>query len=87
MPHNDSQKTPSSHWLERPGSVNKLIRGLAVFCAALLVADFFYEKLTHYAWEQAPAFYAVFGFVSCVFLVIAAKGLRRLLMRDEDYYD
>ncbi len=32
-------------------------------------------------------FDAIYGFVACVGLVIAAKGLRVLLMRDEDYYD
>ena len=64
-----------------------MIRGLAVICALLLIADAFYEKVTHYAWEQAPGFYALFGFLSCVGLVLVAKGLRRFLMRDEDYYD
>jgi len=83
---NESDPDPQ-HWLDRPGSVNTLIRGLAVICVVLVVADAFYEKVTHYGWEQAPGFYAVFGFVSCVALVVAAKGLRRLLMRDEDYYD
>ena len=77
----------SRHWLDRPGSVNTLIRGLVVICAVSLLADAFYEKVTHYAWEKAPGFYALFGFVSCVALVIIAKGLRRFLMRGEDYYD
>ena len=30
---------------------------------------------------------AIFGFVVCVALVLAAKWLRTLLMRPEDYYD
>ena len=33
------------------------------------------------------AFYGWYGFISCFFLVIAARGLRKLVMRDEDYYD
>ena len=32
-------------------------------------------------------FYAVYGFVACVALVLAAKVLRRVVMRPEDYYD
>lgn len=75
------------HWLERPGSVNKVIYALAVICIVVVVADFFYEKTTHHSWETTPGFYALFGFFSCVFLVIVAKGLRRILKRDEDYYD
>lgn len=76
-----------THWLERPGSVDKIIRFLGLICAAVVVADFFYEKHGHYSWEKFPGFYAFFGFVSCVALVLAARQLRRILMRDEDYYD
>ena len=83
---NDIDPEPR-RWLDRPGSVNKLIRALAVVCVVIFVADFFYQKQTHYSWEEAPGFYALFGFVSCVLLVIVAKWLRRILMRDEDYYD
>ena len=32
-------------------------------------------------------FYAIFGFVACVGLVLAAKELRKFLKRDEDFYD
>ena len=74
-------------WFERPGSIRKLIYALAAICLAALVADFFYDRKAHYSWESAPGFYALFGFFSSVILVIAAKGLQRLLKRDEDYYD
>ena len=33
-----------------------------------------------------PASYAIYGFVSCVLLVLVGRVLRRLVMRDEDYY-
>ena len=78
---------PSSYWLERPGSVGKVIRALVGICIAVVAADFFYEKHGHYSWENFPGFYALFGFVSCVALVLAATQLRRILKRDEDYYD
>ena len=32
-------------------------------------------------------FYAGYGFVACVLLVLIAKEMRKLLMRREDYYD
>jgi hypothetical protein len=32
-------------------------------------------------------FYGLYGFVACVALVLAAKLLRRAVMRPEDYYD
>jgi hypothetical protein len=37
--------------------------------------------------EMFPTFYGLYGFVSCVLLVVAAKELRKVLMRSEDYYD
>ena len=38
-------------------------------------------------WEGWPGFYPMYGFVACVALVLVAKQLRKILMRDEDYYD
>ena len=52
-----------------------------------VIADFFYHKHTHYGFQGIYGFDAFYGFVSCVLLVLAAKQLRKLLMRDEDYYD
>ena len=34
-----------------------------------------------------PAFYALVGFVSFAFIVLAGQHLRRILMRPEGYYD
>ena len=33
-----------------------------------------------------PASYAIYGFVACVILVLLGIVLRRLVMRDENYY-
>ena len=77
----------SPHWLERRGSVGKIILSLALVCGLAVLADFFHEKHGHYSWENFPGVYAIFGFVSCVVLVLAATQLRRILKRDEDYYD
>jgi hypothetical protein len=71
----------------RPGRSKKILWALAVIGVAVLGADLFYEKAAHYSWEKAPGFYAFFGFSSCVLAVMVSKGLRRIGMRDEDYYD
>jgi hypothetical protein len=34
-----------------------------------------------------PASYALYGFVACVVLVVLGRGLRRLVMRHERYYE
>jgi len=55
--------------------------------AVLLAVDFFVAKHGHFAWEEAPGFYAAYGFIGCVGLIFVAKGLRYLVKRDEGYYD
>ncbi len=37
--------------------------------------------------DHFPAFYALVGFVSFSFIVLAGQHLRKILMRDESYYD
>lgn len=73
-------------WVERPRNVTRIFRGLVLVCVAIGLADFLYHKHVHYDFEQWPGFYGVYGFVSCVGLVLLAKQLRRLIKRDEDYY-
>ncbi len=85
-------ETPDSaptrrRWLDRPGSVDKIYWSVVAVCAGLLPLDFFYHKHTELEIERYFGFYGIYGFVCCVFLVLAAKELRKLLMRGEDYYD
>ncbi len=68
-------------------NVETLFRALLIVCAGLFAADLFYDRHAKFALGDAFGFFAIFGFVACVFLVLAARLLRRLLMRSEDYYD
>ena len=77
----------SDRWLDRPGSVDKIIWSLVVVCVLLVLSDLVYHKHVHYDFENWFGFYGFYGFVSCVFLVRAAVVMRKLLMRDEDYYE
>ncbi len=74
-------------WLDRPSSINLIIKVLIAACVGVVVADFFYHKHGDYSFQEWFAFDAIFGFAAYVGLVTAAKGIRRLLMRSEDYYD
>ena len=74
-------------WLDDARHVTWLVRGLYVACALAFLADLFYAKDAHFLVEQWFGFYAVFGFVVSVMLVLTAKQLRRVLRRDEDYYE
>lgn len=74
-------------WFEDPAKVTRLVRVLYGLCALMFVADLLYRKHAHFGFENVFGFYAIYGFVACVTLVLAAKLLRKILMRREDYYD
>ena len=74
-------------WLDDKRNVNKIVYALYGLSAFLLVIDPLVEKHGPFAIMHWFGFYGIYGFVACVFLVLAAKELRRLIMRPEDYYD
>ncbi len=73
--------------LDKPGNVKLILRIFYAICTGLLLADFLYNRHAIHPWEGLWGFYALFGFVACVALVLAAKEMRRVLMRRDTYYD
>ena len=61
--------------------------GLAAVCFGLVAVDLFYHKHVHFGFEEWFGIYGFFGFLAFFFIVLAGKELRKVLMRDEDYYD
>ena len=80
-------KQERKYWLDDPRNVNRLYYGLVVVCALLVLADLLYRKHVHFGWEGWFGFYGFFGFTMFFLLVLAGGQLRKILMRDEDYYD
>jgi hypothetical protein len=74
-------------WLDRPRNVKRIVYALATVCVLLVAGDLLYHKHTHFSWEESFGFYGFFGFVSFFLIVLSGRPLRRLLARDEDYYD
>jgi hypothetical protein len=73
---------------DNPRNVQRLLVIFFTLTGAVLAIDLFYHTHTIFAWEEYFGFYAVYGFVACVVLVIVSKFiLRPLVMRKEDYYD
>jgi hypothetical protein len=81
---NEKEKT---HIFDRQENVDRLLRVFYVICILLALADFLVHRHIGFDWEKIPAFYALYGFVACVLLVLIAKQMRKILMRKEDYYD
>jgi hypothetical protein len=66
------------------------IRVCLVALAALVVWDalFVSKEHVHTFVERIPGFWAVFGFVACVVIIIVSKWFGHLgIMTREDYYD
>jgi hypothetical protein len=68
-------------------SVEWVYRVALVLGVLLAAADLLVHRHAEAGFDDSFAFYAVYGFVACVALVVAAKWLRRAVMRREDYYD
>ena len=75
------------YWLDERRNVTRLVYALTAACIALVVSDLFYHKHVVFGFEGWFGFYGFFGFAAFFFIVIAGKQLRKIVMRDEDYYD
>jgi membrane protease YdiL (CAAX protease family) len=75
------------HMFDDPKNVKRVIYALYTACAVSVIAEFFIHPHVVHPWEALFGFYAIYGFVACVLLVLIAKELRKVLMRREDYYD
>jgi len=53
----------------------------------LVVLEFIIHRHGEIAAEDIPLFPAVYAFVVCVAIVVGGIYLRKIAMRDEDYYD
>ena len=83
----DTDAGKKAGWLDRPKNITRIYRGLIAFCGLLAVAGLFIDFHGKLAIQHFPVFYGIFGFVAFIFIVFAGKALRKLVMRDENYYD
>ena len=82
----EGERAEKTWWLDRSENVTKLYRSVWAIGLALIGLDLVVHRHAETAFDGWFGFYGIYGFVSCVSLVLAAKGLRRIVMRPEDYY-
>ncbi|MBD3653558.1 hypothetical protein [Kangiella sp.] len=79
--------TEKQYLFDNPKNIKRLLYIVYACCILLVLLDFVIHRHIYHSWESLFGFYAIYGFVGCVVLVLIAKWMRTFLMRDEDYYD
>lgn len=75
------------HWLVRPTTIRKLWIGFSVVLSLTVLAQTVVYIKGYFGIDAWFGFGAVYGFFSCLLMVLVAKLLGMLLKRPEDYYD
>lgn len=83
----DRHDSETRHWLTRPETIRRLWWMFAAVLALTVIAQLAVHIHAHFGADGWFGFYALFGFISCVAMVVFARLLGRLLKRPEDYYE
>lgn len=75
------------NWFYRESSIKKLWIGASVTLALTVIAELVVALHPHFKVEALFGFHALYGFISCVIMVVFAKLLGFLIKRKDDYYD
>lgn len=73
-------------WLARPSTIRLLWRVFAVVLAVSVAAQLLFKVKGYFTVDGWLGFGAVFGFLSCVAMVLFAKVMGWVLKREEKYY-
>lgn len=87
-----SRPQEKKHVWDDPANVRRLLVVFWTVCGLLLLVDLAVHRHLSFKHGELPmegwfGFYPFYGFVACVLLVLIAKQMRKVLIRDEDYYD
>jgi sterol desaturase/sphingolipid hydroxylase (fatty acid hydroxylase superfamily) len=81
-----NQSREQDPWLVRPASIRLLWRIFWAVLALTVALQGVIKVKGYFGVDGWIGFGAVFGFLSCLLMVLFAKGLGYLLKRDQDYY-
>ena len=73
-------------WLVRPDSIRLLWRIFWGVLALTVAAQVFIKVKGYFVIDGWLGFGAIYGFICCLLMVLAAKALGVVLKRDENYY-
>ena len=76
----------NKHWLARKDTIRKLWIGFIVILVVTVIAGLFVHQHESFGIEDSFGFFAWYGFITCVAMVIFSKLLGIFLKRPEGYY-
>jgi hypothetical protein len=76
----------SDHWLVRPTTIRWIWRVSIGVLALTVLLQLVIKIKGYFGIDGWLGFGAAYGFLSCLVMVLVAKGLGFILKRDEDYY-
>ncbi len=95
-----SPRTPTERWeglkkvdidpkgtMYKPGTISAIWVVSLIVLVVLVALDVTYEHHDHFGVDSTFGFHAWYGFLSCVGMVLVAKGLGWFLQRGDDFYD
>lgn len=74
------------HWLVRATTIRRLWWLFICILALTVLAQLLFPVKGYFGVDGWFGFGAVFGFAACLCMVLIARGLGKLLKRDERYY-
>jgi len=77
------------NYLGNPANIRQHKITLFIILIVVVIADFLVPR-EHavFLWDKIPGWSALYGFVSCVLIIVVSKFLGHdWLMKKEDYYD
>ena len=77
----------ATHWLLRPRTIRRLWVGFAVTLALLVLADLLVPPSSVIGVDGTFGFYAWYGLLACIAMVLFAKVLGVALKRPDTFYD
>ena len=75
------------YFLDNPRNIKRLLVAFYIACALSVGAEFLVHRHVDHPWEALFSFYPIYGFLGIVILVMLSIVLRKLVMREETYYD
>ena len=75
------------HWLDNPDNVRLLWRGFLLTLALTVAIGAFIDLHPHFPIESWFGFYAVYGFLACLLMIIVAKAMGLLIKRPDTFYE